>query len=312
MTPARRGPEPVQSRLHLLLVVVPWLAEHGDTTVAEVAQQFGVPEDRMEKILSTAMLCGRPPFGGGDNLDLVLFDDGTVQVGPRLASEVRPPRLTPPEAVRVLAALRAALGLPGADPSGALARVTEKLEAVLGGGIDVTLAEPPLLPLVRDAVADGARLAVTYFSGSRGELSERSIDPHVVFSRDGEWYVWADDSRSGTRRSFRVDRIEAAARTGHTFQPDPTPPPAAWFEQGVPEATLLLPPAAAWLTEQYPVRSVRSLDDGTLEVRLPVATERFLERLLVRAGPGARVLEPPELVDVGRRAAARLLARYER
>lgn len=307
----RPGPEPVHARLHLLLVVVPWLAEHGDTTVAEVASHFGVGEERVQRVLETAMLCGRPPFGGGDNLDLVVFDDGTVQAGPRLASEVRPPSLTAAEAVQVLAALRAALALPGADPQGPLARVTAKLEAVLGSGVDVTLAQPPFLQLLQHAAAARSRVAVTYYSGSRGELTEREIDPLVVFSRDGEWYVWADDRRSGDRRSFRIDRIEAADTTGETFVAADSAPPEEWFDGDVPEATVVLPPAGAWLVEQYPVRTVRDVGDGRLEVRLPVASERFLERLLVRAGPGSRVLDPPELAGVGRRAAARLLARYD-
>ena len=37
MSGTTRGPDPVHVRLHLLLVVLPWLAEHGETTVAEVA-----------------------------------------------------------------------------------------------------------------------------------------------------------------------------------------------------------------------------------------------------------------------------------
>ena len=44
-------------------------------------------------------------------------------------------------------------------------------------------------------------------------------------------------------------------------------------------------------------------------VVLPVVSERWLERVLLRAGAEARVLDPPELVDTGRLAAARLLAR---
>ena len=124
--------------------------------------------------------------------------------------------------------------------------------------------------------------------------------------------MWASDGLSGGRRAFRVDRIEAAERTGVHVEPDATEPPADWFVEGdVTEVTLVLPAAARWLAEQYPVRSVTSLADGRIEVRLPVATDRFLERLLVRAGPGARVVGPDDKVDVGRRVAARLLARYD-
>jgi len=74
--------------------------------------------------------------------------------------------------------------------------------------------------------------------------------------------------------------------------------------------TLLLPPAAAWVAESYPVASAETRADGWLVVQLAVTSERWLERLLLRVGPEAQVLAPAELADVGRRAAQRLLARY--
>ena len=73
--------------------------------------------------------------------------------------------------------------------------------------------------------------------------------------------------------------------------------------------TIALPPSASWVAETYPVVSVAEHDDG-MEVVLPVVSERWLERVLLRAGAEAGVLDPPELVDTGRLAAARLLARY--
>ena len=43
---------------------------------------------------------------------------------------------------------------------------------------------------------------------------------------------------------------------------------------------------------------------------LAVSENAWLERLLLRAGPGARVVEPPESTEIGPAAARRLLARY--
>jgi len=76
------------------------------------------------------------------------------------------------------------------------------------------------------------------------------------------------------------------------------------------EAVVLLPPSAAWVTETYPVEEVTDEPDGRLRVRLPIFHERWLERLLLRAGPEAAVVSPAEWTDLGRRAAARLLERY--
>ena len=64
-------------------------------------------------------MCGLPPFV--DEMIDVFIDDDMVVVGvPRLFT--RPLRLTAPEGFALLAAGRAAMQLPGADPEGPLGR----------------------------------------------------------------------------------------------------------------------------------------------------------------------------------------------
>ena len=72
-----------------------------------------------------------------------------------------------------------------------------------------------------------------------------------------------------------------------------------------------LQPAARWVVEEYPVDVVTELDDGVVEARFAVVSERWLERLLLRAGTAAEVVEPVKWRGLGRRAARRLLQRYE-
>jgi proteasome accessory factor C len=50
--------------------------------------------------------------------------------------------------------------------------------------------------------------------------------------------------------------------------------------------------------------------DGSWRVVLAVSERAWLERLLLGLGPDATVVAPPELVDLGATAAARLRARY--
>jgi proteasome accessory factor C len=76
-------------------------------------------------------------------------------------------------------------------------------------------------------------------------------------------------------------------------------------------ATLILPASAAWVRETYPVLAAEHGADGRWRVRLAVAGERWLQRLLLRVGPGAEVVEPREWAALGPAAAARLLARYQ-
>jgi predicted DNA-binding transcriptional regulator YafY len=72
-----------------------------------------------------------------------------------------------------------------------------------------------------------------------------------------------------------------------------------------------LPPGSDWVVESYPVRAVEELAGGGLEVTFGLLSEIFLERLLLRVGSEAEVVAPAELAGVGRRAALRVLDRYQ-
>jgi predicted DNA-binding transcriptional regulator YafY len=73
---------------------------------------------------------------------------------------------------------------------------------------------------------------------------------------------------------------------------------------------LLVPSTAAWVAEALPVQHVVERPDGRLEVTLPVSRRPWLARLLLRLGPEAMVLDPPDLASAGREAAAQILERY--
>ena len=69
-----------------------------------------------------------------------------------------------------------------------------------------------------------------------------------------------------------------------------------------------LPASARWVVEAYPLRWEEA--DGRLTVHVDLLGTAWLERLLLRVGPEARVVEPLELRDLGAKAARRLLIGY--
>jgi proteasome accessory factor C len=313
MTAGRRTAE---ERLSRLLVMLPWLMEQGEVPLADVARRYGMSEAEVTRDLELAAMCGLPPFV--DEMIDVFIDDDTVHVGiPRLFT--RPLRLTAPEGFALVAAGRAAMQLPGADPEGPLGRGLAKLAAALGD--DAVVVDLPVSPslgatiaTLRDAIATAERLRVEYWTPSRDEVSARTITPRRVFNDRGEWYVVADDGRSGERRTFRVDRIEALAATGEHDAVEAAPEPVGerdWFaDAGLRRVTLRLSPGARWVVERYPVDDVVERRGGFVDATFPVASERWLERLLVRLGPEAEVRKPAEWRALGRDVAARVLARY--
>jgi proteasome accessory factor C len=310
------GRRTAEERLSRLLVMLPWLMERGEVSVAEVARRFGLTAAEVAKDLELAAMCGLPPFV--DEMIDVFIDDDTVFVGvPRLFT--RPLRLTAPEGFALVAAGRAAMQLPGADPDGPLGRGLQKLEAALGD--DAVVVDLPVAPALAAAVetmsravTTAERLRIDYWTASRDEVSDRTITPRLVFNDRGDWYVTADDGRSGERRTFRVDRMESITPTGEHDAVEPVAAAGgapAWFaDAGLRRVTLRLAPAARWVVERYPVDVVKERRGGSIDATFPVANERWLERLLVRLGADAEVRSPAAWRSLGAEVAARVLARY--
>lgn len=299
------------ARLARLLAMVPWLLGEGGAAVPEIAKRFGIEEAEVIGDLGLAGLCGVPPYGGGDLIDIIVEDGWvTAFAGPFFA---RPMRLTPAEGFAVLAAGRALLAIPGADEEGSLRAALAKLEAVVGESctLAVEIDPPPALAGVRRGIAGHERLEVDYYSAGRDEVSQRRIDPLVAYSLGGRWYVDAQCHQAGGLRRFRVDRIRSVRPTGEHFENQEVSPPEQAFTPGpdTRTVTLSLPSSAGWVAETYPVRSVEE-KAGRLEVVLEVAGQAWLERLLLRLGPEAEVVEPEDLKEMASDAAVRLLSRY--
>ena len=185
-------------------------------------------------------------------------------------------------------------------------------------GIEIDLSRPELTDAVTEAVADRAQLRIEYYSPTRDEVAARVIDPRHVFADRGNWYVVAIDAASGERRTFRIDRIESLERTGVALAPlddGAGAVPEFFADAEVPRVTLRLAPSATWVIDRYPhdaVEPAEAASDGSarVDVTLPVASEWWLARLLVRLGPAAEVLGDGDDADAGRQLASDILARY--
>jgi proteasome accessory factor C len=301
-----------EQRLARLLAIIPWVVENGGATVTEIASRFGIAEREVLAELTLVQCCEIPPYGPDHTLGIAVVDD-EVLVEPA-AMLRRPLRLGPSEGFGLLTAGRAALAVPGADSHGALASAVDKLEEALGDRAPVVMdiEQPALLDELRVAVRDALVLTIDYYTASRDELTHREIEPLGLVHTDGHWYLRAHCRRADDLRTFRVDRIDAAVPTGgthsrtasaddHTF--------ALADEDLLPTVRIAIPERSRWVVEAHPTMSVEELGDE-LVVELPVSGPVFLERLLLRLGAAARVVEADD-PDVGRAAAARLLALYE-
>jgi proteasome accessory factor C len=310
MSGRSRGPRRTAERFRRLLVMLPWLAERGSVSTAEMAHRFGLSVTELVADLELAAMCGLPPYL--DEVLDIIVDDHEVSLGvPRLFT--RPLRLTAPEAFGLVAAARATAAVPGADPQGSLATAIEKLSALVPvEEVDVDLGAPPATEAVTLAAAESRVITVRYWSSTSQRTTERVLEPLRVFSDRGQWYLWANDRAVGDRRVFRLDRFESWETTGEVFEAEDPGPIPAWFddtEQAV-SVVLRVDTSVAWVLDSVATRRRQACDDGRVEAEIRVVDEAWLGRLLLRLGPTVDVIEPVSLRDLAARSAARILDRY--
>lgn len=301
-------------RLRRLLALVPWVVAQDGPAIADVCRRFGLTEDELIAELDLVWCCGVHPFTP-DSLIEVTTEDGRVWIHYADWFD-RPLRLTPEEGLALVAAGAALLAVPGADPEGPLARGLRKIAGVLGldpeGAIEVRLGtvSDAVLTSLREAVSASRQVEIDYYAYGRDERTRRVIDPYAVFNAEGEWYVVGYCHLAEGERRFRVDRIRSTVTLERTFDPPAQLPAPEVFEARADDekVRLRLAPRARWVAEQYPMESVTEREDGTLDVMLAISERAWLERLLLRLGPDARVLEGAD--GVAGAAAARVLARY--
>ena len=305
------------ARLRRLLALVPWGVAHDGPTLDEVCARFDLGQDELIADLDLIFLCGVHPFTPDSLIDVVVAE-GRVWI--RYADYLeRPLRLTPEDGLALVGAGTAALAVTGADPDGPLARGLAKLADVLGidpnDALDVELGRTPdgVLETLRRAVADRRQVEIDYYTYGRDARARRVVDPHVVFTAEGEWYLGAYCHVAQADRRFRVDRIGSIVNLDVDFEPPPAPAPVGpAFEPRAsdPRVVLDLEPRARWVVEHYPVESFEELAGGRCRVTLVASERAWLERLLLRLGRAVVTARGAE--GVAAATAARVLARYGR
>jgi len=307
---------PADQRLRRLLALVPWVASQDGPRIEDVCSRFGCSEPEVVADLGLLFLCGVHPFTPDTLIDATV-EDGRVWI--RFADWfARPLRLTPAEGLALVAAGNALLAVPGTDPEGPLARGLAKVAAVLGVdpdeavGVELGAAPPEVLAALQRASGEHRRVDIEYYSFGRDAWTRRVIDPHQVFNAAGQWYVAAWCHLATADRVFRVDRTRSATVLDSAFEPRPPTAQPAVFTARADDPVVVLEVAneARWVAEEYPVEGVDELPGGRRRVRLRISERAWLERLLLRLGPAARVLEgDPAVAAV---AAARVAGRYRR
>ncbi len=306
-------------RLRRLLAVIPWVSGRGEVPLDEIVERFDYPIDRLRRDLTEVVqFVGVYPHTP-DMLIEVYLDEENERVRFELADYFTSPlRLSPEEALSLVSAGLGLLGSSVGQNSAlerALNKVADRFDVELGDDIEVSLggASAVTVEQAMTAAREHRCIEIEYHSLHRSTGTRRVVEPHNVFSQNGEWYLRGYCRLAEADRTFRLDRVLALEETGETFEGDAQGTTAVFApDDDDLRVTLELSPDAAWVAEAFPVESVKETKRA-ITVTLAVSSTVWLERLLLQLGPSARLKDStPVLPDSLRSdAAARVLARYQ-
>jgi proteasome accessory factor C len=325
------GPAPRTStaRLQRLLALVPYVVSRKVVGLAETAAAFGISERELVddlNLLWCVELRSPDPYCPID----LSYEGGEIEVSQAELMD-RPLRLAVDEASALLVALRmlAEVGQAAAVPSlaegSALSRTIAKLEAAAGEAavpsaqvavqVDKVVQQAALDQL-RDALARGRRVHLTYYVPGRDEATERDVDPMRLLIVEGRTYLEGWCRRAEAVRLFRLDRVLGLAVLPVAAEVPPDAEPKDLDEglfrpsPGDLHVVIELGPHGRWVAEYYPCEEVTELGDGRLRVELRTPDSRWVRRLALRLGENGRIIAPASLDEQVRADAAAALAQY--
>jgi proteasome accessory factor C len=315
-----------QSQVERMLALVPYLRERDGIAVDEVARDFGVRPAQIVKDLKVLWFCGLPNAVTGDMIDVdmeALDGEGVVKLS-NADYLTRPLRLAPHEALALIVALRALREVSATTQRDVVDRVLRKIEAAAGEVSDQAAAvelhvdpeDTQMRTMVEDALRRGRQLELIYYTPGRDRTTQRVVDPMRLIFFEGHSYLEGWCHRAHEVRMFRVDRIRSGQVLDTTAQP-PSDADLTDLSKGLfqpdpddPVAVLDLQPGAHWVAEYYPTERQETRPDGVLRVWVKFSNDSWLERLVLRLGGDANLLEPTARGDAVRTRAREALALY--
>ena len=172
---------------------------------------------------------------------------------------------------------------------------------------------------VSHAIREDRLLEIEYWTESRGAITKRTIEPHLLVNAQDAWYVVAHCRRADGQRTFRLDRLRSAVLLEQRFDRRPeiamAGPYMPWGAHPQPGETVAQsasvwcnPALARWMLEKH--RSRERFSDGSVLVEIPYASEDWLVKELLKYQGDAVLFEPVALRRTVAELAEEVLGRY--
>jgi len=179
---------------------------------------------------------------------------------------------------------------------------------------------PQLVLDLEHAMREHRQVWMVYYTASRDERSQRTVNPYHFYNVRGDWYLLAYDHWRQNIRNFHLGRIEEWRVTDKSFEPDSAFSAQEFLADGfltelggVIDVTIQFDQyQARWIRERrwHPSQEIEELSDGGLILRLRAGGLNEIKRWVMSYGAHAQVLEPPELRDAVAEEVGKLAEMY--
>ena len=311
-------------QLERILYILPRAARDGGVGLDELSRSLGVGAKVVLKDLTqvTQRAYYQPP--GSDDL-LLEIEAGQVSLFTSGAFH-RPVRLSMPEAVCLVLALRGRLAgrwgnPPQAEMEATALRFLQCLETTLStiptedvlARIEAADLRPDpagIREILALALESREEISLQYLKPGAEAPEDRTVRPYALVHGEGQWYLLAWCGRAEEVHAFRLDRILDAEPTGERFPAPEDFDPEAHIQGGrvfradrkMDVKVRYSPTVARWIAEK---EGLEPASDGSVTVTYPVADPHWIVRHVLQYGPEAEVLEPEEAREWVRGAVGR-------
>lgn len=291
-------------------------------SVARAAQVTGARSEQelLADVGALSLLYGDP--ASGYEAPLLHVEDGQVHLEYGRAFG-KPPAYSLPEGAALLAVLK-----PFEDDGGrAVKEAVRKLRRAipevlrpeaerLARGLDLAPVPPgPWAEALRDAIARRLETVLEYRAVADGAVVKRTVEPRLLFHREGCWYLAAWNVAKAAEHLFRLDRLVSVEPGARAFERHRGPDPARYarrslyFASGAErDVTLRYTGASARLAREQHGKRARVNPDGSVSVTLRLAPGNYLYGHVLGHG-GEATIEAPADVAAGFQARVAELAR---
>nr|WP_314841792.1 WYL domain-containing protein [uncultured Microbacterium sp.] len=318
---ATRRPLLASDRVRVYLTLVPYLLEHGQVSLAEAADEFGVTPAEMRQMVEKLTVIGLPGDSGYWQQPQEMFDinwdlldqEDVIEITNDVALR-RVPRFTAREAAALLAGLQMVAALPAVSDSGLVSGLISKLSrGAADAPADVVVAPGPVdevRQVVSRAVQDGVAVSFTYQAPDAAPTT-RTVDPVQVLITNAQWYLQGWCHMRQAMRTFHLDRVSDATLTdiAATHAGDQVPEAfSAVDDEG--EVVVHVAERLAPLLGDFLSADNVHTSGGIVTARLHLADPRGIKRIAARLGGALEVAEPSIARAATREWAAAGLALY--